>query len=226
MGKYTTRLETIIQIIVKDNYKEIINNHDDRIKLARPFIFNFDYELFDSSHKEELETKILRYYYMYEIGHETYNLWHFEFQTLFTNLLDHYNQLYKAESLDFNPLINYSLNESQTRLSKGNVESNSNSQNNQSSKDRTVFNDTPQSKISLDENEDYATSITFNDSNSDSNTKDNTNQKSNATENLGRNVEGLTGNSYNNLLREYENSIRNIDLEFIQDLRELFLIIW
>lgn len=63
-----------------------------------------DYPIFEESHRDELNCKILRHYWLWEIGFETPNLWKFELQNLMKEIMPYYNQLYWTESLKYDPL--------------------------------------------------------------------------------------------------------------------------
>ena len=81
-------------------------NIDDIIKAGRKKIFNFDYDLFDNGYKAVLETKIIRHYFMYEIGQETLNLWLFDFKSKWLEIIPFYNKYYLADLLKYDPLKN------------------------------------------------------------------------------------------------------------------------
>lgn len=82
------------------------NSVNDIINRAMPKIFNFDYPLYDESHREELQRKILRHYYTREIGLETVGLWQMFLETRLNEIMPYYNEMYKTADIKYNPLHN------------------------------------------------------------------------------------------------------------------------
>lgn len=110
MANYTTQLRTICESITGLTEGAGNNNTDSVIASARPLIFSFNYPVVTETPKEELETKIIRHYYMREIGCETYGQWKFFLENKMNEIMPYYNELYKSASLEFNPFedVNYS----------------------------------------------------------------------------------------------------------------------
>lgn len=101
MSKYTTELRWICEHFANlgENASVI-----DIIKEAAPQIFNFDYPIYNPSHKLDLEITILRHFYTREICEETYGLWHLRLEDTIRNIMPYYNELYKSVDLEYNPL--------------------------------------------------------------------------------------------------------------------------
>ena len=187
MANYTTQLRTICESITGLTEGAGNDNTDDVIASARPLIFSFNYPVITETPKEELETKIIRHYYMREIGCETYGQWKFFLENKMNEIMPYYNELYKSASLEFNPFedVNYS------KQHYGHEDGNSNSTNEYYNKnvrtnntsDKTIYNsednlvrddthweyysDTPQgsvSRIDIDGNN-YLTNATKNTAN-------------------------------------------------------------
>ena len=76
MSDYTTQIRYICESKAGYTGSTEIPDPEVVVSEARASIFDFDYDLYDENHKEELETKILLHYYTREIGLETYALWH------------------------------------------------------------------------------------------------------------------------------------------------------
>ena len=108
MAKYTTMLRTICESVI-DEYPTTIHNYTALIEKARPVIFDFDYPIFDPAYKPILETKIIKHYYMREIGLETPALWKFYLDMKLNEIMPYYNQLYESELLKFNPFYDRDL---------------------------------------------------------------------------------------------------------------------
>lgn len=65
-----------------------------------------DYPIFDESYREHLNKKILRHFYMQEIGYETEGLFLFELNRKMREIMPYYNQLYLTEKLELDPWEN------------------------------------------------------------------------------------------------------------------------
>lgn len=116
MSKYTTELRFICQAYSKSSkVSEIISD-------ARAHIFDFDYPIFDEQYREVLETKILKHFYMREIGAETVGLWKLWLDERLNLIMPYYNQLYESTKLVITPLKNYSFDK--THKDSGGTETN------------------------------------------------------------------------------------------------------
>ncbi len=79
------------------------------LKKCLPIVFDFDFPIFDENYRSVLETKILKHYYTREIAHETVGLWKLKLNTKLNEIMPFYNQLYKSELIEFNPLYDVEL---------------------------------------------------------------------------------------------------------------------
>lgn len=79
-------------------------------------IFFEPVEFFDTNYKQVLCKKILRHYYMWEIGFETAGLWIFEMNTKLQEIMPYYNKLYESALLSYNPFNDIDL--TKTNLNK------------------------------------------------------------------------------------------------------------
>lgn len=104
MSKYTTELRFICETIAGLTDSEGYTSTKDIIEKSRAKIFDFDYPIFDEKYRSVLETKIIKHYYTREIAAETVGLWKFWLDERMNRIMPYYNQLYKSELLDFNPL--------------------------------------------------------------------------------------------------------------------------
>ena len=226
MAKYSILLKDYIDLINEDN-KSGKTSINDKIEFARSYIFNFNYTLWDDTYKPVLETKILKHFYMSEIGFETTELWQLKLEILINEITPEINELYKSTNLDFNILENYRISENAKRSNDskqtGNTQNNSNANNNQLSR----FSDTPQGNIDFNSDlSGYATSLTKNQDESTSNDVSSTNQTINTDEDYERVVFGNTGGSYASLIRDFREVILNIDLIVIDRLKQLFMLMY
>jgi hypothetical protein len=109
MSKYTTELRFICENYAGKTESEGYGSVNSIIQSAIPKVFDFDFPIFDESYRNVLCTKILRHYYMREICEETVGLWKLRLETKLNEVMPYYNQLYKSELLEFNPLYDIDL---------------------------------------------------------------------------------------------------------------------
>lgn len=114
MSTYTTQVRYICEQAAGLRQSVGLQGVDDVIAKAIPSIFT-DYPIFDESYRQVLNTKILRHFYMREIGFETVGLWKFHLANKLNEIMPYYNQLYKSEQLKFNPFTDTDY----TRTHKG-----------------------------------------------------------------------------------------------------------
>ena len=109
MSKYTTEVRYICEHFSGLSESVGFNDVEQVIKNCLPKIFDFNFPIFDESYRSVLETKILRHYYTREIGLETVGLWKLKLNTKLNEIMPFYNQLYKSELIEFNPLYDVDL---------------------------------------------------------------------------------------------------------------------
>ena len=197
MSKYTVELGTILQA---------------------GFPLNLDsYPIFDEAYRDTLNTKIIQHFWWREIGFETAALFSDRLTVKMNEIMPYYNQLYKSELLNIEPLRTHYLERDYTRSS------NSNSSGTINNNNKTVSSDTPQGLLSIGdiENEVYASNADISNSSTDSNNA--------RTDNIGDRevIKGNTsGKSDAELLMLYRKSFVNIDMMVIGELEDLFMQIW
>ena len=72
-------------------------------------IFTTNTTFFDESYRPVLGKKILKRYYTREIGCETVGLWKLWMNERLETVMPYYNQLYKSELIEFNPMYDVDL---------------------------------------------------------------------------------------------------------------------
>lgn len=124
MSKYTTEVrficEQAIGLTESAGYSSIKNV----LSQAAPKVFDFEFPIFDEAYRLPLETKILRHFYTREICEETVGLWKLRLEDRMNTIMPYYNQLYKSELLEFNPLYDVDITRDHNR--QGNSEENKN----------------------------------------------------------------------------------------------------
>ena len=114
MSKYTTEVRFICETAAGLETSEGYLSVNQIIKAALPSVFDFDFPIFDELYRPLLETKILKHFYTREIGLETVGLWKLKLDTKLNEIMPFYNQLYKSELIEFNPLYDVDLTRDHT----------------------------------------------------------------------------------------------------------------
>ena len=244
MSKYTTEVRFICESVAGENVSVGYSSVNRIIKQAIPKIFDFDFPIFDEDYREVLCGKILKHFYLREIGLETVGLWKLMLDTRLNEIMPYYNQLYRSELLEFNPLEDYKMKKTgnkgkdETKTENGNLMSaGQNIAEQKASTEGTEYNlysDTPQGALTGVDEEAYlsnARKVTTNDS-TDAKTTGSSNYSENKTntdtlKGTETYIEELSGKiggvSYSKLLNEYRETFINIDMMIIEELNDLFM---
>lgn len=102
VATYTIQIKTIAEACNHTNDR----SHQKTIDEARKYLFDFDYPFYEERERENFERDFIRYFYMREIGQETEELFKFNLETWLLINMPYYNQLFKSQLIDFDPLIN------------------------------------------------------------------------------------------------------------------------
>jgi hypothetical protein len=222
MSRYTTQIRTIID----SEYP----------------LFDFSYPIFDENYRGVLEQKIIDRYYFREIGFETVGQFKHYLKTKLNEIMPYYNRLYETEHIITKDDYMINLDNKITRTNNVNTESNSQNTNqvNQSSESsssdsstgRSIYSDTPQGKIA---DLDYATNLTDTET-SGSGTATGTGEATTTDNGTGtlttieQYTEQLIGNAsmrYNaDIMEEWKQTWRNIDVLILDELNDLFMNIY
>lgn len=119
MSNFTTQLRFICETAAELNESAGYNNINNIIASARTSIFNFNYPIFDETYRPVLESKILKHYYTREICAETVGRWKLFLEVRMNEIMPYYNQLYRSELLEFNPLYDVDFTKSGNRDKEG-----------------------------------------------------------------------------------------------------------
>lgn len=215
MAHYTTTIKTLID-----------TNFDFKMT---------DYPIFDENYRNVLNEKILNHYYESEIGFETPALFRFYLNNRLNEIMPYYNTLYTKqtqliENYDKNVNLVEDFKGTNTNESTSNTENESNSNSHGISKNKNLFQDTPQGEITNTEieNQTWATNLTLNDTENDNeindNSSSNSNANSNGTNNYLKSIIGNNGGKYSlDILGDLQRNLMNIDLMIINDLYDLFM---
>ena len=222
MSKYTTEVRFICEQYANLSESQGYSNVEEIIQKALPKIFDFSFPIFDENYRNVLCTKIIKHYYTREIGCETVGLWKLWLNVKMNEVMPYYNQLYKSELLEFNPLYtknvtnshkneygsnaeeNESINDTTTETRKTEVNGNTSSTNttettgsgtsDSSVTEWDLFNDTPQGSVVNISDNTYLTNATknTNETTGNSSTKNNSSGSGSVTNAETNNTSGNT----------------------------------
>lgn len=213
MSKYTTQLRYICESVAGYDESQGYNNFEIVIQAAIPKIFDFDFPVYDENYRNVLCTKILKHFYLREIGFETYGQWKLYLNTRLNEIMPYYNALYKQwhEELFDNTNINTERTITHNDETTGNT----------AQTDIEKYSDTPQGSIQNIENDSYLTSANI--KNTDTDNK----QNFNSTEKYLENIKGKSGgDSFIEMFDKFKSKIINIDMMVLSALDDLFLQLW
>lgn len=186
-----------------------------------------DYPIFDEAYREVLNQRITDHYALYEIGHETPNMFKFALNRKLREIMKYYNQLYLSEKIAFDPLstMDYTDNTTTDNTLNSSQDTTSHNTNDTTSRARVVNSDLPQVHLSPDE--DYASSgaDTSSDTAGVGDGTSSTTGTDTANGTVSHATQGRQGPAAT-LLMNYRASLLNIDLMVIRDCSELFMGIW
>ena len=257
MASYTISFGDVLrQLLLEQDYKTATELTEIQFKLnilyqnpvyvienARTLFFDFDYELYDESHKKVLEEKILYHYFDYEIGVELPAKFKFNIAKTLREILPYYNKIYKATAKDFDFDDNVDYEEwfkgkgdtTANNTLNSNLHSTDEDTQNDTYEDRLRYSDTPQNQLDDVEKGKYISEYNYNNGSETRNKTNNLSSDTNSTsESTGTNttdnyrkVKGTNGKkSKAQLLQEYIDAIQNVDLQVIEALKNNFMLLW
>lgn len=103
MASYTMQLKVLIEQATQ--YQEGLSIRE-KIEIGREKMFDFPYPFFDEDYRAVFETNLIRKFYIREIGFETEGLFMFQLESWLNLNMPYFNELFKSEALDYDPLTN------------------------------------------------------------------------------------------------------------------------
>ena len=230
MSKYTATVQSICESFANANgyngtdVNEVIQN-------SYQSIFSFYFPIFEPTHRAELCKKILKHYYFREIGAETYGAWKVQLDTRLNEIMPFYNQLYKSETLEYDPFNEVDFekidererNETEKRTDSGYID------NSAEAGSMQMYSDTPQGGLEGVESGEYLTNATKNNQTSGSVTASNNDTDGTRDEKekvISTEKGKRSGASYSELLQKYRETFLNIDKMIIDCLQDLFFMLY
>lgn len=181
------------------------------------------YPLFEEAHRGELNQKIIDHFWNQEIGQETVSLFRLALRRKLNEIMPLYNQQYEISAIKFNQLETVRVSNAQATTSDTTSAGTSKSDSTSDAKSRVVAQQFPQTR--LGGNGDYATNgqDTVSDTAATGETQDTSTVAQRGT---GDNTTtGFQGNAAMMIL-QYRQSLVNVDMMIIDELNELFMLIW
>lgn len=242
MSKYTTEVRFICETLAGLTESEGFDSIEDIIEKSYKKFFNFDFPIFDEDYRPVLEKKIIRHFYTREIGDETVGLFMLHLSAKLNDIMPYYNQLYKSELIELNPItdVSYSKSGSESlNTSESTLSSLSTSENNTASEIHSnsmwnMYQDTPQNQLAGVESLAYLTNATLDKDHGNSSSRQDGTVNSTGRGSMDRTdikryfekFEGYRNNNPSKLLSDYRNTFLNIDYMIIEELEKLFFQLW
>lgn len=243
MAKYTTLVRSICESKAGLSFSVGGNSVDDTISKSWNKIFTTTTPFWEENHREVLCSKILKHYYMREIGAETAGLWILWMNTRLEEIMPYYNKLYESETMKYDPLtdVKYKREYDRTtgKTTNDNTtfssESTGRADNTLNSKNVNRYSDTPQGGLQNIEDNSYLTNATIDERNDQNNGSNSSNSSGNSTsggteDGTEHYVEEISGKSaskdYSDMLMKYRETILNIDMMVVEEFKDLFMMIY
>lgn len=255
MSKYTTEVRFICEQKAGYSESVGETDIEEVIAGAIPHIFKDYWEIFDEDYRVTLETKILRHFYFREIGFETVGMWIFKLNATLAEIMPKYNKLYELENYHFNPLWDtditqdYGGNEYKVRDTDNVHQDNNSGTQAKTGQDTyhedkdewSYYSDTPQGSVSRLDDLTYLTNATHDTADNTSTTTygtnvatqgntngtDNTDETIRTTNDYVKKISGKQGTiTYGKVVKDYVDSLLNIDAMIIAELEPLFMQLW
>ena len=228
MARYTVQLRKIIESVGEDEVLKWFQDYDLTNYLsAKEIQVITDRGTWSPA---RLAQKIVDHYYMQEIGLETVGLFKRKVKVAMQEIMEEKLPLIYSASLEYNPLTNVNYTETYSGTSTNENTSSSDTTATSDSSGLTVNSDTPQGQINKQDILDgtYASSTSANEIEDEANTKSTGESAGSGTQDYTKHFEGNQGISatYQMMIQQYRENIRAIDREIIEDLRDLFMIIY
>ena len=207
MSKYTIMIKDIVNSY---NDLDTLKKIDEKLEVARGYIFDFDYPVIDEVTKARIEKAILKHYYYREIAFETIGMFKIKLNDRLNLIMSRYNSLYEKQDLTVSPYINSYLKETGT--------SNNSTNSDVKNEDWQTTSDTPRGILDGLKEGKYSSMAVYTENNDNTNTTGDSSYE--------RNVESLNGMTYADAFRNYFDNIISIDEELVNEFSDLFMVIW
>lgn len=246
MSKYTTEVRYICEHAAGYSDSRPASDIDTVLNESWDKIFTTHTEFFREDYRSVLCKKILKHYYLREIGSETVGIWKYWMNLKLEEIMPYFNQLYRSALLEFNPLQNTNMSRSSTRTvnredissseTSGSSSSTSDLDSTTTTADTSLYSDTPQGSIAGLDTGTYLTNATKDNGSNvvDSSTEnsesysrnDDGTLSSDSTDTFIEAFYGNSGENYSEMLTKFRDTILNIDMQVIEEFKDLFINLW
>lgn len=188
-----------------------------------------EYPIFenDEVHRAHLNGLIIDRYWNREIGQESESMFILAVRRKMNEIMPLYNQYYKSEKIVFDALSTVDIHTVSESDSEQNAASNAtnSTETDSTNASRSVTSETPQTMLSG--NGDYATAAADVNGvgNATSSVTEDTTADTNFTANSDTTMTGYQG-AASDLLQRYRATFLNIDLQVVNELEDLFMLVW
>lgn len=115
MSKYTTEVRFICEQKAGLEGSVGASDVDEVLSKSWNKVVTSNFAIFDEAYREKLVTKVLKHYYLREIGAETVGVWMLWVNTKFEEIMPYYNQLYESAKLKYEPFYDTDYTRSSQR---------------------------------------------------------------------------------------------------------------
>ena len=227
MSLYTTEVRFICEEAAGLEESKGLSDVDNILKETWDKVIPQNWPIWDEEYRSVLCQKILKHYYTREIGLETVGLWKLKLETKLNEIMPYYNELYATKLLKFDPFRDTDYYKEHEGSGAGENTRSGEYGGENGGTTWNLFSDTPQGSLTNVDQEKYLTDARkITDDRTNSSTAEEGGTYSNTDEYIDH-VYGKLGNrSYMKLLKELREVIINIDVMIINELKELFFMLW
>lgn len=115
MSKYTTEVRFICEQKAGLEGSVGASDVDEVLSKSWNKVVTSNFAIFDEAYREKLVSKVLKHYYLREIGAETAGVWMLWMNTKFEEIMPYYNRLYESAKLKFEPFYDVDYTRSSQR---------------------------------------------------------------------------------------------------------------
>ena len=153
-------------------------------------------------------------------------LWKLRLCNKLNEIMPYYNQLYKSQLIEFNPLYDVDLTRDYLRKNDNENSGERNGSATGSDTNWNLFNDTPQGGLTDIEDMKYLTTATKDYGNSSNSSSNEYSGELHGVEDYLEHVKGINGGNLSKKIMDYRKSFLNIDRDILNDLKGLFFYLW
>lgn len=226
MAEYTAELRTLCEFYAGKSEHVGADSVLSVIDTARPSIFAFPYDIYEETHRAELERSILLHYWTREIGLETPGAFVLALGARMREIMPRYNELYRAAAAAASVnIVTGAANYTITRERDETIEHESTNatQNETTSNEKSKYSDTPGGALTGLEDDRYLSSAEIRDSSIQSEGTDNGSSTETRDGSETETMTGTRGGDYAGNYSRYFAAVQSIDELIIKDLATLFM---